>query len=971
MKRIEEQTHVSRSKINENLLASIFLILILIIFYRDIVFGGRTFLIETNAPGTMPGDGPYKYAGNKDGFVAIDAGSNAWVNEPYNKFLSIEVKKGNFPLWNPYAGLAGSPFLADGQTGPLEPIQLLFAFVPNEYWSYAIDAQLLLRFFLAGLFCFIFARRQNIDFKGSISTSILFVLSSYFVSYGNHAQLKTEALLPLVLYGFDRLAHSEDKQGFWVCALLIGWVIMAAMPEATFFVLLLGTLWYFYKSILNNPQYISNPAQVIRIVIRFLGSAILGISISAAYLLPFLEFITIAKSIHAPGASEGAYHLTALLNLIFPTLNIFYLRLGFFSILSLCISLYRIRHLIEQRANIIFFSTYAIIFILTIYDFPPTNWIRNLPVFNQLFFAKYPIPSIVFCLAILSGILIDKTSLAKLRYIDLISATSVLLIIFFILIGWSNSTNSFANYATNNLFLVISVLLFIFFSIATLYVLLYRYKSSAINLQVMQAGLLIIVLLEPFYWGLRMSRPKRTDPYQTTPLLSYLQNKNEPFRIFGLDGIIYPDISTAYEIADIRWLNPLVQQRAYDFSKLFIESTEIEEMRLTGTVLPISDEMFDLLNVKFILSQTSSVEDFENCLLENKNRPYFGEDTLHSQIFKQNPDKKFIIFEEALNINGIQKTALLAHPPQKFRVNLKIPKGTSFLNFSIGLNPEIFSPQKGDGVGFHIYILENNKEQELFSKYIDPKNNPCERKWFEENISLKQWAGKDVTLLFSTDPGPLNNEAWDWAYWGSIYLAKTQSQNPKNATINTIHRYIFVYQYQDIGIYRNDTVIPRSFVIYDVVNVPTFDVALTTMSNKKVDFRRTAIVEGLPSKLEKIINKNNKSPQIEPGHMEILDPGNIRIKVSTHSPGLLVVTDQYYPGWKAYIDDLQTPIYAVNGIFRGVFLEKGDHIIEFKYQPSSFTIGTILTTISLVASILFLAINSNGFLRTIYKENKQ
>src|SRR5688572_10340341 len=168
MKRIEFPKRLIVLIKNKNLHAAGILILLLAIFYRDVVFAGRTFLMETAAPGTMPNAGPYKYKGTTPGFVAVDAGAIAWQIEPFNRFASKSVKKGDFPLWNPYAGLAGSPLLADGHTGPLEPLQFLFFFIPDRFWPYAVDLQLLMRFFIAAFACYLFAKRQKIDFLGSI-----------------------------------------------------------------------------------------------------------------------------------------------------------------------------------------------------------------------------------------------------------------------------------------------------------------------------------------------------------------------------------------------------------------------------------------------------------------------------------------------------------------------------------------------------------------------------------------------------------------------------------------------------------------------------------------------------------------------------------------------------------------------------------------------------------------------------------
>lgn len=140
---------VARLVKTQGFAAAIILIFVLALFYRDVVFGGRTFLMETATWGTMPSPsvGPYNYHGVNPGFVAIDAGAIAWDGEPYNRFISQSIKRGDFPLWDPYTGPAGAPLFADGYTAPLQPIQLLFFLAPTRFWPYTVDFQLLLRFF--------------------------------------------------------------------------------------------------------------------------------------------------------------------------------------------------------------------------------------------------------------------------------------------------------------------------------------------------------------------------------------------------------------------------------------------------------------------------------------------------------------------------------------------------------------------------------------------------------------------------------------------------------------------------------------------------------------------------------------------------------------------------------------------------------------------------------------------------------
>ncbi|UCD83321.1 MAG: glycosyltransferase family 39 protein [Deltaproteobacteria bacterium] len=86
----------------------------------------------------------------------------------------------------------------------------------------------------------------------------------------------------------------------------------------------------------------------------------------------------------------------------------------------------------------------------------------------------------------------------------------------------------------------------------------------------------------------------------------------------------------------------------------------------------------------------------------------------------------------------------------------------SRLLFSIGLDPQVCSPGKGDGVIFEITAGESI----VFSRYIDPKNNPGERKWHRFSLNLSRWSGKNFS--FTTLPGKDNS--YDSAYWGGAII---------------------------------------------------------------------------------------------------------------------------------------------------------------------------------------------------------
>lgn len=68
--------------------------------------------------------------------------------------------------------------------------------------------------------------------------------------------------------------------------------------------------------------------------------------------------------------------------------------------------------------------------------------------------------------------------------------------------------------------------------------------------------------------------------------------------------------------------------------------------------------------------------------------------------------------------------------------------------------------------------------------------------------------------------------------------------------------------------------------------------------------------------------------------------------------GTLVLSDTYYPGWKATIDGVEEKVLRVNNIFRAVEVPKGKHIVVFDYKPKSFTWGVIITIISSITTFI-------------------
>lgn len=151
-------------------------------------------------------------------------------------------------------------------------------------------------------------------------------------------------------------------------------------------------------------------------------------------------------------------------------------------------------------------------------------------------------------------------------------------------------------------------------------------------------------------------------------------------------------------------------------------------------------------------------------------------------------------------------------------------------------------------------------------------------------------------------------------------------------------------------IYKNRNALPRAFVVHGVKIIKDRDSILRELSSSDFDPARYAVVE------EELDTPLNNQATISPVPRFIEhSPNKVVVETSLTEPGLLVLGDTYYPGWKAYVDGKETKMYPANYVMRGVFAPEGRHIVEFRYDPLSFKIGAVITVVTLVfISFLFV-----------------
>lgn len=248
---------------------------------------------------------------------------------------------------------------------------------------------------------------------------------------------------------------------------------------------------------------------------------------------------------------------------------------------------------------------------------------------------------------------------------------------------------------------------------------------------------------------------------------------------------------------------------------------------------------------------------------------------------------------------------------------------------------------------FQVSVADGDATETVFSRWVDPKNNPEDRRWLDDSVDLGPYLNRPVTLTFHTSPG--NSGVWDHAGWGALRLSPSPDTPPAQPNAD---QFELVYE-GEVVIHRNNAALPRAFMVHRAELVSDPDEAVARMSVDGFNPAKVAVIEASPSREE--LASLAASGEASVSEVEITDykDDQITLTVETQRPGLLVLSDTYYPGWQAYVDGERTPIYPTDVALRSVYLEAGEHEVIFVYSPASFKLGAVISGLSLLALATF------------------
>lgn len=156
-----------------------------------------------------------------------------------------------------------------------------------------------------------------------------------------------------------------------------------------------------------------------------------------------------------------------------------------------------------------------------------------------------------------------------------------------------------------------------------------------------------------------------------------------------------------------------------------------------------------------------------------------------------------------------------------------------------------------------------------------------------------------------------------------------------------------------VRVYRNLNVLPRAWVVGSYEKISQDQEILERMKQPGFNPAKSVIVE---EDLVGFVPSDEVTGRVS---IDSYQPNRVMMTAETDRDGILVMSDNHYPAWQAWIDGMPVKVYRANYTFRAITLPAGRHQVEFRYRSRYFVLGltiSIISAIMVLLGIIYLAI---------------
>jgi hypothetical protein len=148
-----------------------------------------------------------------------------------------------------------------------------------------------------------------------------------------------------------------------------------------------------------------------------------------------------------------------------------------------------------------------------------------------------------------------------------------------------------------------------------------------------------------------------------------------------------------------------------------------------------------------------------------------------------------------------------------------------------------------------------------------------------------------------------------------------------------------------IKIWYDPAAFPRAWAVHRIFVVPDRLKSMAEVAGGTFDLRTTALMTGTTPALDSCSGEDKVTGIVD-------ETESFRANVEMACQGLLVVSDNWFPGWRAAVDGKSAQIWKVDHAIRGVIVPPGRHTVTMNYRPLSVYLGFVCMLAGLAGAII-------------------
>jgi hypothetical protein len=216
-------------------------------------------------------------------------------------------------------------------------------------------------------------------------------------------------------------------------------------------------------------------------------------------------------------------------------------------------------------------------------------------------------------------------------------------------------------------------------------------------------------------------------------------------------------------------------------------------------------------------------------------------------------------------------------------------------------------------------------------------------------LSLARWENFIRYLGGEQEYDQVISQSLNMRFYGAFIpsLLNLLSKEPRILEMASLR-----YWFSPTGTVEHENALPRAYVVRHYLQTDDEAHSLAAIKENLAHIENTVILENASPTYSSL-----PAPTREHGEAVITLHSNDRVEldVEVANPSILVLTDAFYPGWRAYVDDRPTPLFRANSLFRAVEVPAGKHRVSFRFIPISLYWGLAISFISaaIIVALMF------------------